>query len=156
MAVDLMFEENPQEEHVNKVEQRIKNLSEKVKLTAEERDELARAKDELEKEKASLSKEIEFFKNFNPLVTKYSEAANYQDQIRQKVLSGYDVEDATISVLAKEGKFTASAPRMDSPAGGSATNAIKSGGEKPISEMNKDELRNALLDAEKRGDISLS
>lgn len=153
---NLEYEVNPQEQNINKIELRIKNLSEKVKLTSEERDQLAKTKEELEKEKNTLAKEVEFFKNFNPLVSKYSEAANYQDKIREKVLAGYDVEDATISILAKEGKFSSPQPKMESPVGGSATNTIKANADKPIQEMNRDELRSALLEAEKRGDLFLN
>lgn len=152
-SIDTDLQEESQQ--VNKIEQRIKNLSEKVKLTSEERDELARAKQSLEQEKQALSKEVEFFKNFNPLVTKYQEAANYQDKIREKVIAGYDVEDATISILAKEGKLTGFTPKAESPAGGSAPNAITGGVEKTISEMSREEMRAALIEAEKRGDISL-
>ena len=141
----------------SKSEIRIKDLSHKVKVTSEERDELNKVKETLEQEKASLSKEVDFFKNFTPLTAKYQGALEYQDQIKEKHLAGYELEDATIAVLAKEGKFTPQAAPpapKENPAGGSASNATP--GEKTLQDMNRDELREQLIEAEKRGDIALT
>lgn len=160
LEVDLDFlDAQDNLDRVNKTEQRIKNLSEKVRLTAEERDELAKAKEALESEKATLSKEVEFFKNFSQMASKYPGATEYQDQILEKVkVSGYDVEDATISILAKEGKFTPAPPApapKENPAGGSATTTMRTDGEKTINEMTQEERRNALIQAESEsGDLS--
>lgn len=150
---DLDLDLDQEQDRVNKVEQRIKTLSEKVKMTSQERDELAKAKESLEAEKANISKEVEFYKNFNTLTTKYQGASEYQDKIREKVMAGYDVEDATVAILAKEGKLNQSAPNLpkDFPAGGSATNTIKGEGDKPLGEMTQDEKRAALADRE--GDL---
>jgi hypothetical protein len=149
---DIDFDLDEGQQEVNKTELRIKNLSEKVKLTSEERDELAKAKDTLEQEKASISKDLDFYKGFSALTAKYTGAAEYQDKILEKVRAGYDVEDATVSVLAKENKLNATASEplapKESPAGGSATNAIKAGGEKSLSEMSKEEKREALMKSE--------
>lgn len=148
-----------EQEKVNKVEKRIKDLSEKVRLTASERDDFAKAKAEAEAKVESAQKDVEFFKNFNTMASKYQGATDFQDKIQEKVKAGYELEDATISILAKEGKYTpppvVQAPKQ-SPAGGSATNTIKSGGEKSVGEMTQDERRNFLIEAEKRGDISLN
>lgn len=159
MADELLDLEEDQE--VNKAEKRIKDLSEKVKLTAQERDELAKTKETLDQEKASLTKEVDFYKNLSPLTAKYPGAAEYQDRIREKVLTGgYEAEDAIISILAKEGKLTtpvvAAEVVRENPAGGSATNTIKAGGDKSVSEMSRDEKRAALLEAEGKGDFSIS
>lgn len=145
-----------EEENINKVEKRIKTLSEKVKLTSEERDELAKAKETLEGEKTSLSKERDFYKGFNQISTKYPGASEYQDKILEKVNAGYDVEDATISILAKEGKFTPAETRTETEnaAGGSASTTINSGDKNP-QEMTQDERRAKLLDMESRGEIKL-
>src|SRR3990167_10023319 len=121
------------QEHV-KQDKRIKDLSEKVRLTAEKRDESDKLRKERDEQLATANKEIDFFKNFSPLTSKYQAAGEFQDKIKEKVMAGYDVEDATVAVLAKEGKLTApvvSLPPKENPAGGSATNAIKAGGEKP-------------------------
>ncbi len=128
---------------------RFKDLSEKVETTAKERDE-ATAKAE------AAQKEVEFYKGFSKVSSKYEGAADYQDKILEKVNSGYDLEDATISVLAKAGKFTAPQVQRQSPAGGSAPTAIQSGDEKPISEMTRAEKRAALEEAERQDPGSLS
>ena len=70
---------------------------------------------------------------------------------------GYTVEDATFAVLGKAGKLGQPQPVVDSPIGGSAAvNQPINGASKKVSEMSRDEKRNALLEAEKRGEISLS
>lgn len=156
MADEFEDLENPGE-NINKVEKRIKDLSEKVKLTSTERDDLAKAKETLETEKVALSKERDFFKDFNSATSKYPNANEFQEKIREKVMAGYDMEDATVSVLAKEGKLTSPpAPKPDSPAGGSASTGLKGTAEKPVSEMSRDEKRAALMDAESKGDLALS
>ena len=157
MADELLDLEEGQEQ-VNKTEKRIKDLSEKVKLTSEERDELVKSKETLEQEKVALSKEVDFFKNFSQMTSKYAGAGDFQEQIKEKVVGGYDVEDATISILAKEGKFIPPdkpAPPRENPAGGSATSTVRAAGEKPISEMTQLERKEALMKAElENGDIT--
>jgi len=154
--IDLDLVDN-EEENINKVERRIKDLSEKVKLTASERDELAKTKETLEQENASIVKERDFFKDFSASASKFPGAAEYQDTIKEKVMSGYTMEDATIAVLAKEGKLPNLTPPepKESPAGGSATTNVKSG-DKPLSEMTQEEKLTLLKQAESKGDISLS
>lgn len=147
-----------EQEKINKTEKRIKDLSEKVKITATERDDLVKAKDQIEAEKQAALKDVDFYKNFSAVSSKYTGATEYQDKIREKVNAGYDLEDATISILAKEGKYTpqiVQAPKQ-SPAGGSATTNIKAGSEKQIGEMTQDERRTQLVEAEKRGDLALN
>lgn len=135
----------------NKVEKRIKDLSEKVRLTSEERDEKDGLLKTRETELATANKERDFFKDFASSSSRYPNAAEYQDAIKEKVMAGYSVEDATVSILAKEGKlqnYTPPAPKQDSPAGGSATNQISTGGDKSLKEMSREEKRAALMDAE--------
>lgn len=140
----------------NKVEKRIKDLSEKVKLAAHERDE----KDGLLKEKddqlATANKERDFYSSFADSTSKYPGASEYKDAIKEKVMSGYTVEDATVATLAKEGKlgnYIPPASKPDSPAGGSATNQLKNESDKPVNEMSRDEKRAALdrLESEEGG-----
>jgi hypothetical protein len=140
----------------NDVEKRIKDLSRKVKLTSEERDEKDRLLKEGGEQLATISKERDFFKDFSGNIAKYPQATEYQDAIKDKVMSGYTVEDATVAVLAKEGKLTMEVPPLapkDNPAGGSAITNI-GGGEKSISEMSQEERRAALVEA--LGDKPLS
>lgn len=140
-------------------DQRVDNaLSEKAKA-----EELAakatKAQEKAEKEAEAAKKDLEFFKSFNTVSSKYQGAAEYQDQIKEKTALGLDVEEATMLVLTKEGKYTPPPqPRapVQSPAGGSAPTTLHSGGDKPIGEMTQDERRSFLVEAEKRGDIALN
>lgn len=152
LDLDLETEEN------NREKSRNKGLSEKVIQTAKERDEIKVLADKAETEKQAALKEAAFYKEFNTTASKYSGATEFQDKIREKVLAGYDLEDATISILAKEGKYTpppAKVEATESPAGGSAATTVKVD-TKPIGEMSRDEMRAQLLEAEKRGDIGLT
>ena len=153
--LDLETLEDSNEEHV--IDKRIKSLSEKVRLTAEERDAEKKKFTEESAKAGSLQKEVEFLNSFGDQLGKYPEASSYRDKIKEKVLRGYSIEDATVSTLSSEGKLTPKEVRVDNVAGGSAAvNQPVSGGEKPISEMTREEKRNALLEAEKRGEISMS
>ena len=146
-------------EKENKVEKRIKDLSEKVRLAAEERDAERLKVQEESAKSGNLQKEVEFLNSFGDQLSKYPEASPYRDKIKEKVLRGYSVEDATVSTLASEGKLSASQKeiQIDNVAGGSAAvNQPITGGQKKFSEMSRDEKRAKLLEAEQRGDISLS
>jgi len=145
-------------EKENKVEKRIKDLSDKVKMTSNERDEFQRLSDQKDTENATLKKENEFLGSFGDVLGKHPEAASYRDQIKEKVLKGYSVEDATVSTLASEGKLNV--PRreaqIESPVGGSASTQYQTGGEKPLSQLTQSEKKAKLLEAEARGDLSIS
>ena len=143
----------------SKVEKRIKDLSGKVRLTAEERDGFKAKADEESNRASGLQKEVEFLNSFGDQLTKYPEAVSFRDKIKEKVLKGYSIEDATISTLASEGKLTPKEPVIDTSnvAGGSAAvNQPITGGQKTVFEMTRDEKRAKLFEAEQRGDISLS
>ena len=144
-------------ERENKVEKRIKDLSDKVKLTATERDELKDLNTRKDAENTQLKKENEFLNSFGDVLGKHPEASAYRDQIKEKVLKGYSVEDATVSTLASEGKFNFQKQevRVDSPVGGSAVTQHQSGGEKPLSQLTRDERRAKLIEAEANGDLSI-
>ena len=144
-------------ERENKIEKRIKDLSEKVKLTADERDAEKRRTEEETTKSNNLQKEVEFLNSFGDQLTKYPDASSYRDKIKEKVLKGYSVEDATVSTLASEGKLTPKAIQVENVAGGdAAVNQPITGGTKKLNEMSREEKRNALLEAEKRGEISMS
>lgn len=148
MAEEIIDNE---EQNINKTEERITKLSSKVKLTAEERDAEKNRADTAEKER-------DFFKGFTNVTTKYTNAHEYQDKIWEKVQVGYTVEDATVSVLNAEGKLvpTPVAPPPPPPpaAGGSASVTLPDGGAKSPGQMTQAERRSALIDAEKRGELS--
>lgn len=141
----------------NAVEERMKNLS-KAKIEAENKaTEEAKARAEAESRVQIAEKERDFFASFSDSISKYPNANEHKDAIKEKVMSGYTVEDATVSVLAKEGKLgtvQAPPPPRQSPAGGSASNQIQSGGNRQIADMSREEKRQAILDAVDRGDIS--
>lgn len=145
-------------ERDNKVEKRIKDLSEKVKLTSEERDEKDKLLAQERTEKEALVKERDFLNSFGDQISKYPEAAGFKDKIKERVLKGYSVEDATTAVLVAEGKYTP--PKVERPmetvAGGSAVTVHQTGGEKPINQLTQAEKRAKLVEAEARGDISMT
>lgn len=143
---------NESDNQGGRADNRFKDLSDKVRTTADERDKAQKAREKAEAEKEAAKKEVEFYKNFSTISSKYQGAADYQDKILEKVNAGYDMEDATISILAKEGKFQAPPPpqiERESPAGGSATTAMSNQGEKTLGEMSRDEKREQLLQWEK-------
>lgn len=150
---DVQLDDDQQE---SKVEKRIKQLSNKVKLTSTERDQLAKAKQKLEVERDTAKKEVEFYSAFSDTTDKYPVAKEFKDKIKEKVLAGYSVEDAAVSVLAKEGRLEAPLPARDNPAGGSATNPPMTGESKPLKDMSLEEKRTEVLKAMDRGDISLT
>lgn len=144
--LDLGLEEEVVETPQRKENKRLKDLSEKVKLTSEERDEKEKLLQEEAQKREQAEKDVEFYKGFNTLAAKFPAASEYQDQIREKVLAGYDAEDAAVAILNKEGKLpgmTQAPIIQDSPAGGSASTAISSG-EKSVSEMTQEERRAEL------------
>ena len=153
---DVQLDEQDNVQQESKVEKRIKQLSNKVRLTSKERDDLAKAKQKLEAERDNAKKELEFYSSFSDTTDKYPVAKEFKDKIKEKVLSGYSVEDAAVAVLAKEGRLEAPLPARDNPAGGSATNPPMKGDVKPLSEMNREEKRAEVLKAMDRGDISLT
>lgn len=141
-------------EEITRKDSRIKSLSDKVKTTSEERDaEKARA-DKAEAERVAALKDAEFFKNFNTASAKYPGSNEYQDKIRENVALGLSVEDATMFVMAKEGKYTPPAPVIErqSAAGGSASIGMADTPDKKPSEMKRDELRSKLMEVESRGE----
>lgn len=158
MAEDLDLEQLDTEiEKENKVEKRIKDLSEKTRLTAEERDTIKQKLEAEMSNSATLKKEVDFLNSFGDQLSKHPEASLFRDKIKEKVLRGYSVEDATISTLASEGKLTQREVVVENVAGGSAAvNQPITGREKKISEMTREEKRNALLEAEKRGELYVS
>lgn len=127
-------------------DKRIKNLSEKVELTSKERDDFKQKAEKAEREAG-------FYKDFNGMIAKYPQAAELQDKIKEKVMGGYTVADATAAVLVGEGKFT-NAPVVDSPIGGSAINQPQKTN-KSASEMTQAERLEALRKAESQNLLSL-
>ena len=151
---DVQLDEQDDVQQESKVEKRIKQLSNKVKLTSKERDELVKANEKLKVERDTLKKDSEFNSSFaeNP---HFQVAKDYKDEIKKKVSGGYSVDDAIVSVLAKEGKIDA-IKSIENPAGGSATNLPMSGEPKALNDMSREEKRTEVEKAIERGDISLT
>lgn len=139
----------------SEVERRIKDLSGKVRTAAEERDAAKNAQVEAEGKVAEAQRERDFYASFSDVVADNPSAKDFKDDILSKVKSGYTVEDATFAVLGKAGKLNQPKEETTHIAGGSAVNSPTQG-EKKISEMTRDEKYAALIEAEKRGDISLT
>ena len=120
---------------------RIRELSDKVELTSKERDEIKVNLEKEQKKTADLEKENTFNSGFADILGTHGAAKDYKDKIKEKVMSGYTVEDATLAVLGKEGKLgVAPTPPV---AGGSAT-TTPSPGEKSIQDMTQQERRDIL------------
>lgn len=144
---------------ISESQKRITQLSEKVRLTSEERDEKNRLLEEQSTKNAELTRERDFYQGFSDVVSTNPAAKDHRDEILGKVKGGYSVEDATFAVLGKAGKLgnqQVPAP-VQSPAGGSASTTVPQGGSnKAPHEMNKEELRAAVLAAQEKGDIALT
>lgn len=162
MADELELELDLEDQNLNnRAESRIKDLSSKAKTFATERDEAREALEAASTEKAALEKERDFFATFSDTATKFPGASEYKDAIKEKVLAGYSVEDATVAVLNAEGKLTpqvevAPEPAPTQAAGGSAPTALPSSGTKVLGEMTRDEKRAEVEAAISRGDIFIS
>lgn len=132
------------------VKNRFEKLSEKV-ITVGKEKEVAEAKAKTEEEgRLQAEKERDFYRNFSQVSTKYPNVSEYQDQILERVNKGYDMEDAAVAVLAREGKLSPKPEPKPNVAGGSASTAVTDT-EKSVDEMTQDERRQALQDLEKQG-----
>lgn len=143
----------------NDVQQKLQTKDRFAKLTekgieSEKARETAEAKAQAESERAAKAeKDLEFYKSFSQLSSKHPGASDFQDQIKERVDKGYDPEDATLAVLAKEGRLGGQTVQVSRPdiAGGSAQTNLGDGGGKNISEMTQAEKADALMQAEKEG-----
>lgn len=149
LEFDLDLNNSDQNIKNNRTDKRVQDLLEKRQVDAKIIEESKVKAEDERLEREALAKERDFFKDFSQSTSKYPGASEYQDAIKEKVMAGYSVEDATVAVMAKEGKLqNFSTPESkDSPAGGSATNALKTEGEKTIAEMTQAEKR-AILEKE--------
>lgn len=141
-----------------KVEQDLKDknryekLSEKVILTSKEKEAEAQARIKAEGERDSISKERDFYKDFSANVSKYPTASQYQDKILEKVRAGYSTEDAMVSVLAKEGKFSPPVQQQNVQVEGGSAPTLQEGAKAP-QDMSQSERLAALSELEKSGDL---
>ncbi len=119
-------------------QERIKELSDKVELTAKDRDELKALNE-------TTTRERDFYKGYADIVGTQPAAKDHQEEIKEKVLKGYSVQDATFAVLGAAGKLgqPAAAPTPQ-VAGGSASTTITDVSKKSPSEMTQAEKRAQL------------
>lgn len=138
-----------------KVKNRFQNLSEKVRIEAQEK-EKAQAELKAKAEEADKArKEAEFYRTFSQLSAKYPKAAQFQDQILERVNKGYDQEEAVLAVLAKEGSLETQAPIQqptERAEGGSAMTQMFEGDKTP-DQLNSNEKLERLLELEKSGEL---
>lgn len=120
----------------SRAQERITELSDKVKTGAEA---LATS----EAAKAEADKRAAFAEGFVDVVSTNPAAKDHKDEIKEKVLKGYTLEDATFAVLGKAGKLGSQAPVTPQVAGGSATTSPQSG-EKQVKDMTQAERRAQL------------
>lgn len=152
-----MNEEETKQEEITKnaVEERMKNLVTGKKEAEAKVEAEAKLRVEAENKLAQMEKDSQFLNSFSDVTAKFPTASEYKDKIREKVMSGYSVDDATISILHAEGKLS-STPSQGNIAGGSAPNQITQTGQKTVKEMTSNERWDTLREAEKRGDLGMS
>jgi len=151
--LELDLNEDP---NLNRTEERIKNLSSKAKEAYSERDEAKAKADEAEAARLSAEKERDFYQSFSTHAAKFPQATEHMDAIKEKVMAGYAPEDAIVSVLNTEGKLSpqeaVQAPVGQAAGGSAATNVAV--GDRPAGEMSREEMRQALLEADSRGELA--
>lgn len=154
MAVDENGVEIVQENMVPVA--RVHEMTSKIGKMSGELDTARAEKEAADTAKAEMERERDFYSGFADVLSQNPQAKDHKDEILGKVKSGYSVEDATFAVLGKAGKL--GQPQVDTQpiAGGSATNTLSQPGSKQVSEMSRDDKRAALMEAEKRGDISFN
>lgn len=136
------------EQKPNPVEERITDLSGKVRVASEERD-AATARAEAAEKKAA------FAEGFVDIAAEFAAAREHKAEIEAKVMGGYSVKDAAFAVLGAAGKLGAPKVERSPVAGGSAATPITMPQVKAVGSQSRDELRAALIEAERKGDLGL-
>lgn len=140
-----------------KVKNRFQQLANDKRELAQKNEAEAKARTEAEARAKEAESKLEFFKNFSTVTSKYPGAAEFQDQILERVAKGIDIEEAAIGILAKEGKYQAPpqpqqpitpAPRAE---GGSSINIMAE--PKGMEQMNSNDMLDSLKELEKTGDL---
>lgn len=122
-------------------QERITELSDKVKTEAE-------AREKAEAGKADADRRAAFAEGFVDVISDHPQAKEHKEEIKEKVLKGYSVQDATYAVLGAAGKLGQAPVAPTSPAGGSAATTMPTGGaQKDLKDMNTAEKR-AVLEKE--------
>ena len=127
----------PEPPKETRVEDRIRTLSDKVELTSKERDELKVLNE-------TTTRERDFYKGYADIIATQPNAKDHQEEIKEKVLKGYTVADATFAVLGAAGKLGGATIQSPQIAGGSAATAMPQGGVKEVKDMSQAERREQL------------
>lgn len=135
----------------NPVEERITDLSSKVKTASDERD-AANTRAEAAERKAA------FAEGFVDVIAtpELAAAKDHKADIEAKVMSGYSVKDATYAVLGAAGKLGSPKVERQPVAGGSASTNVTIQTDKSFDQMTQKEKRDALVEAQRKGDLGLS
>lgn len=134
------------------VKNRYQQLANDKRTLSLEKEALEKAKAESDAKFQALEKESNFLKSFNQLSAKYPEANNFQDKILERVNQGLDPEEATLLVLAKEGKLQNQPVKTPSAEGGSASTNVADG-DKTLDQYTTAEKLSALQEMEKSGEL---
>ena len=81
------------------VKNRFQSLANKVRDEAKQKEDAIKAKEAAEQKTAEMEREMQFLDKFSEVSNKYPNATAYRDQIKEKVKSGYDLEDAALAIL---------------------------------------------------------
>lgn len=142
-------------EQPSEAEKRIKQLSTKTREAEEAKTAAETAKQASDTRAETAERKAAFLESFSDIVSENPAAKEFKAAMEEKVLGGMSIEDAKFVVLGKAGKLS-QATQIDSPAGGSATTTVTQKVDKSPKDMKSDELRAALEEAEKKGDIAWS
>lgn len=132
-AEESTEEGNPRKDPVSRINQ----LSQKLAEEAKSKEKEAKAREKAEAEAQAAARERDFYKNINPLLREFPDAAEFQDEIKEKVNKGYDVKDATIAVLHGKSKLSPKQAEKEMIAGGSATTNVQAGAGKSVEDLIK-------------------
>ncbi len=136
------------------VKNRFQQLANDKRTLAQEKEQAVAEAQAKAAELGQALKTAEFYKTFSQVSSKHPEAINYQEQILEKVNTGLSTEDATLLILAKEGKLSSQPVErpVENVAGGSALNQMSEGDKSP-NQLNENEKLQALQEMEKSGEL---
>lgn len=141
-------------EQPSEAERRIKQLSKEKGESIAAKEVAEKAKQESDEKLQVAERKSAFLEGFSDIVSENPAAKEFKAEMEEKVLGGMSIEDAKFVVLGRAGKLGQST-QTESPAGGSATTTVtQSAGNKSVKEMSADERRQALVEAEQKGDIT--
>lgn len=143
MADEIEELEGLEEDKKSIINERFKTVSRKVTEERKRGDAEAEEKKKALEEKVIAQKETAFYKEFSKSISKYPQSSEFEEQIKERVLKGYTVEDATVAALNSAGKLILPKVEKENPAGGSAVTQTPKG-DKPINEMSPEEKRAKL------------